>query len=115
MSSGYVRKNEEENIPLESPVWLMEVSFENGRFQEDQIHFNKTQMLEIVNRLKNADATKRYYVVWHGQYNTDIFQVDPKKIVKRLEIQYQSQLQKQRAYEEELEKRLETMKEDGEI
>lgn len=114
MSSGYVRRNEEGNIPLKSPIWLMEVTFENGQFQEDQIHLNKTQMMEIVDRLKNADKTKRYYIIWHGQYNTDIFQVDPIKIAYRLESEYQNELQKQRAYERERQKRLEKMRNDYE-
>lgn len=88
MSSGHIRYGEEERIPLSPPIWMMEVSVSETGIKEEVLHFNKTDMSELVNRLKSADKENRYYIVWHGQYNTDVFQVDPLKIARRIEAEY---------------------------
>lgn len=84
MSSGYIRFGEEKNVMLETPAWLMVVAWTGKTFKEETIHFNKTEMKGIISRLRKLRKNERYYVVWPGEWNTDVFQVDPIIIADRL-------------------------------
>ena len=84
MSAGKIRENEEDKIPLDTPVWGFTVSMKNRKSEEQVFHFSKSGNSFILEELKAIKKPFSLYIVWHGNWNTDVFKCDPAKIINRL-------------------------------
>lgn len=87
MSVGKLRYGEENNIPLDKPVWGIIIRTDKGKTEEEVIHFSEKGNRFIIEDLESMKKSDLLYIVWHGSWNTDVFRCDPKKILERLKKQ----------------------------
>ena len=81
-----VRPGETERFPLEG-TWFFIVSYEDGEFQQRDFtdaQYAKKALINLIDRYIKTKTPFKLYGVWQGHWKTDVFDLDPKLMTKRL-------------------------------
>ena len=69
-------------------TWHFIVFYENGELKQVDFRESKTGRVDLyyeLNRLMKKGSIFKLYGVWHGEWRTDVFDLEPKVYLKRLE------------------------------
>ena len=81
-----IRIDETDRFPLEE-TWFFIVSFQNGIVEQEDFtaaQYAKNNLIMRIEQYTETYIPFKLYGVWHGQWKTDVFNLDPKLMVRRL-------------------------------
>jgi hypothetical protein len=75
----HIKIGRDEDVPIEgnSILWFLWV-YDNGNWDAERI----TRMENILNEIQKPEV-KTIFCNWHGQWKTDLFLMNKKKLIKR--------------------------------
>lgn len=98
MVSGCIRKGETNNFPIDSSVnWYIILTIDNGKIKDEYFtgaQYQKREILEKLNTLIKTNTYFKLYGIWPGEWNTHVFDLDPKTMVIKLENFFKSKEKK---------------------
>jgi hypothetical protein len=87
MSAPRLRTGETEAVPVWSTGVLLLVVEAVGSDLSERAYGTITEKRALVRWLENPPRSFRIYATWHGQYNTDLFVLDPSRLLVRLKTE----------------------------
>jgi len=86
--AGMIRTKKEDSkqIPLNAPIWFMMTSIKNNVIESVAFQTSKSDLKSLAEIIRVTDSTTfKVYGVWNGTWNTDLFDMDLKILLKRIE------------------------------
>ena len=86
--AGMIRtkKEDSEQIPLDSPIWFMLTSIKDNRIESVAFQTSKSDLKTLAATIRSTNPnTLKVYGVWNGTWNTDLFDMDVKVLLKRID------------------------------
>ena len=87
MGSGSIREGESNTVPLNGGTWFVVVTLVNRKMHQDFYHTTISGKQELLDCLQNLKAPYKIYGVWHGNWSTDLFDMDKSALIKRLKLE----------------------------
>lgn len=98
MVSGEIRKGETNEFPIDGSVnWYVILTVSKEKIKDKYYtgtQYDKKELLEQLKRLTKANTYFKLYGVWPGQWNTHLFDLDPKIMISKLESFFESKNKK---------------------
>lgn len=77
----HIQVGRDKEVPIEddNKLWFLWI-YENGDWDAERI----TRIKSILQEIKK-DSVKTIFCTWHGQWKTDLFLMNKKKLIERIE------------------------------